>query len=117
MNLRLLRIRKNVRREREKDGIDEQRTAALHELNKFVGEWRCARASPGSRLRSAGPRVVALTESFLVQHADSQPSDVDSTAEWVTNLPFPSSCDRVDDESGEFSCSTAMPAACTGCTG
>ena len=42
--------------------------------------------------------------SFLVQHADSEPSDIETPAEWVTNSPFPThAVIGVDDESGEFS--------------
>jgi len=78
---------------------------ALHVLDALVGEWTMHPSIAGHPT-GLGRTVFEWSPdgSFLLQRAESAPSDIEIPDEWVANSPFPTHAVMgVDEESHEFS--------------
>jgi hypothetical protein len=62
----------------------------LRRLNSFVGNWEVQtfiEAKPTSHVRTSFSWIE--NGAFLIQHSDSEPSEIVPPAEWLKNSPFP----------------------------
>ncbi|WP_370616630.1 MBL fold metallo-hydrolase [Mumia sp. Pv 4-285] len=80
-------------------------TPAARRLDALVGEWTMHPSLGGEPAGLGRTTFAWSTEgSFLVQRAESEPSDIEISAEWTASSPFPTcAVIGVDEVSGEFS--------------
>lgn len=80
-------------------------TPALRPLELLVGAWSMHPSVDGQPTGLGRTTFAWSAEgAFLVQHADSEPSEIEIPAEWLANSPFPSvAIIGADEDTGEFS--------------
>ncbi|HTF11417.1 MAG TPA: hypothetical protein VK659_24895, partial [Asanoa sp.] len=76
--------------------------ATLRRLDALIGEWTMHASIGGTPTGLARTTFRWSTEgAFVVQHADSETSDIDIPAGWLANSPFPTTTIiGLDDDSG-----------------